>query len=187
MAATPALTASWIAAAALALCGAALTARLTEHAGSPLAFLALAPLLPVAGVAASYGRRWDPAHDMTLTAPIGLFRVLLLRTAVVLGTCTALSVATSLFLPSPGLAAFAWLLPSCALTGVSLVVSMWLEPMVSAGLVTGGWLTLLLLTWRSQTFTSPPGQFLMAAVLLAAVVALAAWHTGFDVEKGRRP
>jgi len=58
LAATPSLTLSWLSAVALCLAFAVVAAHESERGAAP--FLALAPLLPLAGVAASYGPWLDP-------------------------------------------------------------------------------------------------------------------------------
>ena len=47
-------------------------------------FLLVAPLAPVAGVSASYGRDADPSYELVTVAPYSALRLLLLRTAGVL-------------------------------------------------------------------------------------------------------
>ncbi|MGI5195368.1 zf-HC2 domain-containing protein [Streptomyces sp. CA-288835] len=180
VAATPALRTSWVGAAALTLLLAALIARLAEPAGTPVLFLGLAPLLPVAGVAVSYGRRWDPAHEMGLVTPIRAFRLVLLRTAVVLGTCIALTGAASLALPGLGLATFGWLLPGCALTAVSLALAARMDSTAAAGATGAGWLAVLIATHDSDAVFSATGQMASAAVLAMASAAVLLSRTAFD-------
>ncbi|AZQ36453.1 zf-HC2 domain-containing protein [Streptomyces cyaneochromogenes] len=180
IAATPALRASWVGAAALTLLLAALIARLAEPAGTPLLFLGLAPLLPVAGVAVSYGRRWDPAHEMGLVTPMRALRLVLLRTAVVLATCIALTGAASLAVPGLGLATFGWLLPGCALTAVSLALAARMDSTTAAGATAAGWLAVLIATHDSHAVFSATGQTASAAVLAVASVAVLLSRTAFD-------
>ncbi|MFI6933122.1 zf-HC2 domain-containing protein [Streptomyces sp. NPDC050287] len=180
LAATPALRASWVSAAALTLLLAALIARLAEPAGTPVLFLGLAPLLPVAGVAVSYGRRWDPAHEMGLVAPMRAFRLVLLRTAVVLGTCIPLTAAASLALPGLGLATFGWLLPGCALTAVSLALAARMDSTTAAGATGAGWLAVLIATHASHAVFSATGQTASAAVLAVASACVLLSRTAFD-------
>ncbi|MGW3656901.1 zf-HC2 domain-containing protein [Streptomyces sp. NPDC005151] len=180
LAATPALRASWVGGAALTLLLAALVARLAEPSGTPLAFLGLAPLLPVAGVAISYGRRWDPAHEMGLVTPVRAFRLVLLRTAVVLATCFALTAAMSMVLPGPAFVTLGWLLPGCALTAVSLALAARMESTTAAGVAGAGWLALLAVTRDSHAVFTAQGQLASAAVLAAAAAAVLVSRTAFD-------
>ncbi|MFI1829204.1 zf-HC2 domain-containing protein [Streptomyces sp. NPDC020412] len=187
VAATPVLRASWVGAAALTLLLTTLIARLAEPAGTPVLFLGLAPLLPVAGVAVSYGWRWDPAHEMGLVTPLRAFRLVLLRTAVVLGTCIALTCAASLALPGLGLATFGWLLPGCALTAVSLALAAHMESTTAAGVTAAGWLAVLFVTHDSHAVFSTTGQAASVAVLTVACAGVLLSRTAFDRPVRRRP
>ena len=82
LAATPSLRLSWFAAVAVALAFAVLAA----HGGHPglVMFLAMAPLIPVAGVAAAFGPGIDPTYEIGVAAPLRSFTQLLIRSAAVL-------------------------------------------------------------------------------------------------------
>src|SRR5438270_4208378 len=85
LAATPSLRLSWITGVAIVLAMAAASSH-TGRYGVAL-FLALAPVLPVAGVAASFGPAVDPTYEVTVASPYSSTRLLLLRSlAVVLTT-----------------------------------------------------------------------------------------------------
>ena len=76
-------------------------------------FLLVAPLLPLAGVAAAYGPLVDPAYELALAAPLGSLRLLLLRAvAVVAVDDAARRWPRALALPGLDWTAAAWLLPS---------------------------------------------------------------------------
>ena len=62
-------------------------------------FLVVAPLIPVAGVAAAFGPGLDPTWEITVAAPGGGFRLLLLRAAAVFATTFAMASVASLALP----------------------------------------------------------------------------------------
>src|SRR4029450_5981448 len=109
--------------------GLATGASLTlQHAASPVWLLAVAPLLPLAGVAAAYGPGVDPTFELALTAPMRGLRLLLIRAAAVLATTTLLAAGASVALPGFGLRAVGWLLPSLALTLASLAPATFVEP-----------------------------------------------------------
>ncbi|MEV3858712.1 zf-HC2 domain-containing protein [Streptomyces sp. NPDC050095] len=182
-AATPALRGSWLGGAALTLVFAALLARLAGPAGAHLVYLAMAPLLPVAGVAVSFGRRWDPAYEVGLVAPTSALRLVLSRSTVVLGTSLALSAGAALTLPHLGLSAFAWLLPSCALTALSVALSARLDQVTAACTAGAGWLLFLVLTLHTNTATSPLGQAAIAGVLLASIALMSVLRADFDTQK----
>ena len=95
LAATPALRGSWLLAVAATLAFAVLAAWVRRGADANLWFLCIAPLLPLAGIAVAYGPGVDPTYEIGLAAPLGSFRLLLLRAATVLGTSTLLAAAAS--------------------------------------------------------------------------------------------
>lgn len=176
LAATPVLRASWLLALAVTLALTALAANLATTFAVPIVFLGLAPVLPLAGVAVSFGPRTDPTYEITLVAPLHTFRLLLLRTTAVVGATTTMSAVASLALPGYGLLALAWFLPALVLTLLSLALTPRLGPIMAAGSVGAGWLLLLCLTVRPDTGGSvvfaPAGQvaLALAAATAAAVV-----------------
>ncbi len=140
VAATPALRASWLIAASTA----ALFAISGEHADPRMltVLLVLAPVLPVAGVAAAYGPWSDPMYEVTQATPSSGFRVLLLRSIAVLSAAGILVSAAALALPGAGLTAVAWVLPALGLCAASLTVATFVPLRRAALLVTGTWLVL---------------------------------------------
>jgi hypothetical protein len=141
VATTPALGRAWLAAVSLALLFAVFAAHLDPR-GETL-FLALAPLVPVAGVAISFGPRIDPLHEVALAAPFSATRVLLLRAAAVLATGAALAAVAALAVPGLGWTAAGWLLPALALVLVALALAARVEPAVAAAATAAGWLALV--------------------------------------------
>lgn len=143
LAATPSLRISWLGAIAVALAFAVAAA----HTGPNglLAFLVVAPLVPLAGVAAAYGPRMDPTYEIGLAAPIRTFRLLLIRTAAVVATSVLLAGLASLALPSLDWTAAAWLLPALGLTALSLALSTVWSPVRTFGGVAFGWVAVAVL------------------------------------------
>ncbi|MEV5593932.1 zf-HC2 domain-containing protein [Streptomyces sp. NPDC052496] len=143
----PALRGSWLVALLVVCGGAAGLAYGAGFAGARPLLLALAPVLPVAGVAFSYGRHADPMHEISAASPSGGLRLLLIRTAAVLGVSLPLLTAVSSFLPgTPGLpAAPAWLLPGLALTLGALALGSYVGCRTAAGVVAAGWTAAVLL------------------------------------------
>ena len=140
LAATPALRGSWL----LAMTGAlvfaavaALTAGSSDQGA--LLFLAMAPILPVAGVAAAFHRGVDPTYEIGLAAPYPQFRLLLLRSAAVTAVTSTAALAVGLLLPARTLTAAAWLLPALALTSLTLVLARRLDIGHAAAAVCGAW------------------------------------------------
>ncbi|MFB6673992.1 zf-HC2 domain-containing protein [Streptomyces sp. NPDC056390] len=156
-AAGPALRGPWALALLLVAAGAVGLGKAGGYEGARPLLLALAPALPVAGIALSYGRHADPAYELAATSPSGGLRLLLTRAAAVLAVCVPLLTVAGLLLPGtmsaghggpvpyetrvPGAAA--WLLPGLALTLASLALTAFLGCRTATLLVGGGWLLAL--------------------------------------------
>lgn len=187
LAATPSLRAAWflslLAVLGLALLSAHATAR------GVVVFLALAPLLPVAGVAMSYSPLTDPVHELATAAPYSALRLLVVRSAAVLTTTVLLAGAAALLLPGASWLAVAWLLPALALTAGTLALSTWFEPLHSALGLAALWLAVTapafapgsdpLLVVRSGA------QLACLAVLVVALGTVAVRRDAFSLSRGR--
>jgi hypothetical protein len=170
--ATPALRLSWLLACALVLAFAVWAASRREE--GLVWFLVLAPLLPLAGVAAAYGPEVDPTYEVGLAAPMRSFAVLLIRAVAVLATTTVMAGAASLALPGLHWSAAAWIAPSLGLTLASLALATRMSPLVACGALAALWVGAAGAGWG---LTQEPllifgiaGQF--ACALVAAVAAL---------------
>jgi hypothetical protein len=123
LAATPVLRRSWLGAVVTVLLTTFVVAFSAGAAGRPTLFLALAPLLPLAGVALAYGPALDPTYEMAVVAPLHGFRLLMIRTVAVLVVALGTGALASLALPGFELSALAWLLPGLALTASGLALT----------------------------------------------------------------
>ena len=141
VAATPSLRRSWLLAIAAVLSLGVLVANAAE--GGYVFFLALAPLLPLAGIAAAYGPGIDPTYEIGIAAPMRSLRLLLIRAVAVLVSTIALASVAALFLPGLDWHAAAWLLPALALSASCLALATVVQPLRSAVIVGGSWLTLV--------------------------------------------
>lgn len=175
LAATRSLRLSWFAAMAAALGFAVLAA----HGGPAglLLFLVVAPLVPLAGVAAASGPGVDPTYEVGVAAPMPSSRLLLIRSTAVLAASLTLAAVASLALPQLDWWAAAWLLPSLALTLASLALSTFVGPVRAAVGVTTGWVLAVLATEfassaRLAAFRGT-GQIAYLAVAAGAAVVLA--------------
>lgn len=192
LAATPALRRSWLGAVAAVLVLTVAVAAGHATGGSPTLFLALAPLLPLAGVALSYGPALDPTYEMAVVAPMHGFRLLMIRTVAVLGAGLGLNLLATLALPGYGLRALTWLLPALALTATALALTARLGPVPAASLVGGGWVAVLLAADSVRAgegatlvpFTAA-GQGVSAAVAVLAAGLLVLMRDRFDLSRGR--
>ncbi|GGX29167.1 hypothetical protein GCM10010297_58360 [Streptomyces malachitofuscus] len=192
LAATPALRRSWLGAVAAVLVLTVAVAAGHATGGSPTLFLALAPLLPLAGVALSYGPALDPTYEMAVVAPMHGFRLLMIRTVAVLGAGLGLNLLATLALPGYGLRALTWLLPALALTATALALTARLGPVPAASLVGGGWVAVLLaadsVRAGEETTLVPftaAGQGVSAAVAVLAAGLLVLMRDRFDLSRGR--
>jgi hypothetical protein len=155
-------------------------ALLAAHSGEDgvALFLALAPVLPVAGVAVAFGPRTDPLHEVAVAAPYSSYRLLLLRSAAVLAATLVLAVPTAMLLPSTPWVAAAWLLPALALTCTSLALATRVDPVASSAGLAATWLTLALSGLRPDRdpliVASTVPQLLCLVLLVAAGAVLLA-------------
>ncbi|MER6465132.1 zf-HC2 domain-containing protein [Streptomyces sp. NPDC001288] len=168
--ATPVLRRSWLASVAFVL---ALTVIVVRMVDAPALFLALAPLLPLAAVALSYGPALDPTYEIAAVAPTHGFRLLMIRTVAALTASLGFNGLAALALPGFGLVAFGWLLPALALTAAGLALSARLGPLLGPGLVGGAWILLMAVAARHPAGT----PFAFTAAGQAAAAALAALAT----------
>jgi hypothetical protein len=184
MAATPSLQASWLLAVALALGFATVAAQTGSDRGLAL-FLVLAPLIPVAGVAASFGPGLDPTWEITAAAPGGGFRLLLLRAASVFATTLAVATVAALALPGMSWTAAAWVLPALALTLASLALSTFTTPERASAIVAVTWIAGVLASAQEGrdvlTAFGTDGQLSLAAVALVAAVLVARRRDSFEI------
>lgn len=187
LAATPSLTAAWL----LSVTATLVFALAAAHAGSQgvLLFLALAPVLPVAGVAAAYGRESDPTYDVALAAPYPTFRLLLLRTVAVLASTVTLVGLAALLLPAAPSLAAAWLLPALALSTATLALSARIPAAAAAGAVVALWLGAVFTTVRatgaSYAAFGAVGQTACLALIVVSLVLISGLHrrAAFDLRR----
>ncbi|WP_333773522.1 zf-HC2 domain-containing protein [Streptomyces sp. IBSBF 3136] len=144
-AAGPAVRGAWLPAVLLVAVGAMALGYGGGFHGTRALLLAIAPVVPVAGVALSYGPHADPLYEVVAATPAGGLRLALTRTAVVLAVCLPLLTLTGLLLPASGApAAAAWLLPGLALSLATLAMASFTGCRTAAGATAGGWLCAVL-------------------------------------------
>ncbi|MFE4332740.1 zf-HC2 domain-containing protein [Streptomyces sp. NPDC056831] len=196
-AAGPALRGAWLLALVLVAVGALALAYVAGlgAATRPL-LLVIAPVLPLAGVVVSYGRHTDPMHEITAATPSGGLRLLLTRTAAVLGvsipalTLAGAALPTSAAGPGPA----AWLLPGLAMTLAALALGSYVGCRTGASSVAVAWAAAVLLpafaasppeigepaAEAAKYFAGPAAQGGWAAGALACAALLAARRRSFD-------
>jgi hypothetical protein len=187
LAATPSLTTSWLTALVAAVLFAAAAADASPS--GLLVYLTLAPMLPVAGVAAAYGRLADPAYELAVAAPYSLLRLLLLRSVAVVGSTIVIVGLGSLALLGHGWTAVAWLLPALALSATTLALSARLAPVWAAAAVLTGWVALVLAvrqgTADDLAAFGAPGQLVALVVVVVAAAALVRQRPTFAYDSRR--
>lgn len=181
--ATPALRIAWLTSMVVVV-SAAVIASYVADANVP--FLVLAPLVPLGGIAVSFGPAPDPAGEAALAAPLQDTALVLRRSIAVLVTsCTLLGVGT-VVLPGLGWRAAGWLLPSIGLTFVALAASTWVSPFVATAASGGVWIALLqaaeLLANADHSVVDSPlfgiaGQLSFIAFGSIGAITLALRHT----------
>jgi Putative zinc-finger len=182
LAAVPAMRGAWLMGMMCATLFAGLALLLSSVVGISM-FLLIAPLAPVAGVAASFGGDADPSHELVTVAPHPASRLLLLRTAGVLATSIPVATLVGLWLPGPAWLAVAWLTPAAAGVAIALVLTPALGATTAATSVAVCWSVAVLATARAQeplTLVQPTMHLVFAALALAAAATLLLRHTSFD-------
>lgn len=184
LAATPSLQLSWLLAVVSALGFSVLAAQAGGERRLAL-FLMVAPLLPLAGVAAAYGPVIDPTHETTSATPSAGFRLLLLRASAVFSVTFALATISALGLPGLDANAAAWVLPALGLTLSSLALSTVVAPEHAAMAVAAAWvLGVTAAAVEAHDWLAafgPAGQVTFAMVILIAGTVVARRHSAFDV------
>lgn len=168
--ATPAMG-PWLVMTVLVTLLALLADRLIPAPFPSLALL-LAPIVPVAGVAAAWARGLDPAHELVAATPRAGLYLVLRRTVAVLAVVIPLLTVTTWTSP------VRWLLPCLAFTVATLALGGFVGVRRAAIGLVGGWAALVigpsLVTARPPAVLEPAALGIWAAVLVAgaAVVRL---------------
>ncbi|MEV6399885.1 zf-HC2 domain-containing protein [Streptomyces sp. NPDC051907] len=189
----PALRGAWLAALLLVALGALFLAYGAGFSAARPLLLAVSPVVPLLGVALSYGPHADPLHEIAAATPSGGLRLLLTRTAAVLAVSVPLLTAVGALLPPAADApsAAAWLLPGLALTLGALALGSYIGCLRAAGGLAACWLGVVVapvlaslpqdLAGRLEPYVSGPavqGGWAAAAALCAALLAVR--RTSFD-------
>lgn len=166
----PSLTGAWITGMVLVVVFSLMASTWGSGRGVGV-FLVLAPLLPVAGVAAAYGAEADPTHELALSAPYSKIRLLLLRTGAVVATCVPLTIVASVPIDGPWWVSVVWLVPALAFVLATLAAATFAPPVYAAGLITVAWVGA---TVPSLIRQEPLAMFDATALVTYAVIAVVA-------------
>lgn len=181
LAASAALRTAWVTSSVIAL-SFALAAGYISDGTTLWPFLLIAPLVPVIGVAASYGPATDPLETLLVTSPYGRTRLILIRTMAVLTLTLPVASLLGWLLPGPDWVAAAWLGPALALIPILLALAAYVGPRVAAAVLAIGWSAVVLPsavrlpeTWAVQAERQL--VFLALALVACAVLALRSHQT----------
>lgn len=166
----PSLSGAWLLGVAFTLAFSVAAAGTAGPRGVAV-FLLLAPLAPLFGVAFAFGAEIDPLYELTLVAPYSKFRLLLLRSSLVLTTTIPLATLAAIPLDAPWWVAGAWLLPASAFCAVTLAATRWVEPQVTALVISVAW---VLAQVTAVRVGEPMAALTVTAMIAYAVVGLAA-------------
>jgi hypothetical protein len=134
-------------------------------------FLAIAPLLPLAGVAAAFSPALDPVYRLASAAPMSMIWLLCVRTIAVIAATIVPVALAALALPGPWWLGVALLLPAVALCAAAIGLATVIRPAVALVAVAGGWVALVI--GLAVTAGRPTVAFGVAAQLTAAAVLMA--------------
>lgn len=193
LAATPSLRRSWLAGLLLVLAIAVGASQLAaasvpsagQFAAQPgsanwtglVPFLLLAPLLPLAAVAAAFSPALDPSYRVTSAAPVSKIWLLCVRCAAVVAATLVPTAVAALAMPGPWWLAVALLLPALALCAGALAAAVVVRPAAAVVGVAVAWMGLVIglgaTAGRVVAVFGPAGQMTAAAVLLAGIALIA--------------
>lgn len=175
IATSPAFRPAWILAVFIVLVATAVISSVvaTQPDGF-MPFLAVAPLVPVLGVAVSYASRRDPVYVVTMLTPYGGLRLLLQRTLAVTAISLLLALIPGLvFMPAD--LSLAWLVPAIATTTSTLALGSVLALPIAATIVGTGWFLVIgaATVWSTPSRILDPIPYLIVVVLAIVVFTTA--------------
>lgn len=185
MVATPALRRAWFLALGLVVLIGLAGADSSRTREDLFALLVLAPLVPVLGVAMAYGTSADPAHEISLAAPLSGFRLVMIRSAVVVACSAAVLAVASLLTGTVSPMAFGWLLPALGLTAGSLALMTFTFPRRAGGITAAVWTVGVVIARNSgddplAAFTAA-GQITMAVIVAVGLLTAYLRRDRFDL------
>ena len=182
LAAVPAFRGAWLLGVLTVSLFAGIAALFAGDSGLTL-FLIVAPLAPVAGVAASFGGDADPAHELVTVTPYSATRLLLLRTGGVLATSTPVMVLVGLLMPGPAWLGVAWLTPAAAGVVLTLLLTPLFGSTPTAATLGAIWSLAVVSANRVSdpaTVVEPAMQLVMGALALVALAVLVLRQSSFE-------
>jgi hypothetical protein len=183
--ATPAFTLSFILATLLSVFLAVAAAMAVGRPSSASLFSVIAPVLPLVAVASGYSSRLDPAQEVVRATPYSQYRLVALRTVVVLVPCLVAGTLLGLALPGPWYQAITWLLPGLALSALAFALLGRISAVVTATVLGLTW-TYIAVVWARVADDGlapfrPAAQVLYLLVALGGVALAVSNKERFDV------
>jgi hypothetical protein len=141
-----------------------------------MAFLVMAPLIPVLAVVAAFDAL-DPLREVAAPTPYSKLRLALLRATACLVVAVPATTAIGLVVPGMEDLAFVWLAPSLGLTVGALVLITWFEAQVAGAMIASLWVSAVVVVRTSgsvDALTAAPVQLACAGagIVLAAALVL---------------
>jgi hypothetical protein len=192
---TPSARGAWLTAVVVALLVAGVADLRGGSERASFVFLVAAPLLLLAGIAAVFSTRGDPARELVVAAPTSGFEVLLIRALAVLAPAIVFAAIMSAFVLERGWEPVLWLVPSFALAATTLAVGSWFPVRWVAWSLGGLWVAAAAISARGvpsaeliEHFVAfrTAGQLVLAAVALAASAVVVLRRHAFDSVDLRR-
>jgi hypothetical protein len=171
--AAPAFTLAWSVAVAVVV-ALSVAAAMADPARMLSFYLLMAPLVPMAGVAAGYGAAADPTYEVAVAAPYSKPKILLLRGAAVLLGSIPVTCAVGALL-DPWWVAVAWLAPGLTAVLVMLAALVWVSPLRAASGVAAVWTGAFVLAMLHDDQLVLVGHAAMAVFGVASVAAIAVY------------
>jgi hypothetical protein len=138
--------------------------------------LLVAPLIPMLGVAISYGDSESPFEALAVTSPYGRTKLIVVRTLAVIVTSVPAACLLGLALPGPPWVAVAWLGPAFAMLSLLLGLASFVGPRLAAPAVSLLWCATVVLSVRGLPATWPvesTQQVVYAALALLGGILIA--------------
>lgn len=186
LAATPGLRGASVISVVAMLALAVVGSRSTETSG---AFLVLAPLLPMAAVAALFHPAADPAGEAGIATPLHGWALAVRRTVVIGAAVFVLLAMTDIAIGDIGVPIAAWLLPSVALAACALALGTWFRIETTVGSLVMAWIVVVSsvrwfdgtdVAFADSTTFAAPGRVLAVAALVIAVAVIAVRRDRFQ-------
>jgi len=116
-----------------------LLASLVSERATVTWFVAFAPAVPIAAAVIAYATAADPAGNTGAATPLHSFRLVALRTAILLAAVLPIGLLASVLLPVPTSLVLGWFLPAVAVCAIVLAVGSRYDPRWVAGSLAVGW------------------------------------------------